>query len=111
MEDKEIIEAEIIEDAVITDKEAKAVFELEKKYLESYVKNRDKMELKEWLVTEMKQDLPEREVIEVEEMAVEIIETIKRNDESIESLRKAKERGMSNEQWFNKKIKESTQNM
>ena len=89
MEDKEIIEAEIIEDTVISDDEAKAVFELEKKYLESYVKNRDKMELKEWLVTEMKQDLPERKEMEVEEMAGEIIETIKRNDESIESLRKA----------------------
>lgn len=107
MEDKEIIEAEIIEDAVITDEEAKAVFELEKKYLESYVKNRDKMELKEWLVTEMKQDLPEREVIEVEEMAVEIIETIKRNEINIESIRKSSKRGTPNEEWLSKKIRES----
>ena len=107
MEDKEIIEAEIIEDTVISDDEAKAVFELEKKYLESYVKNRDKMELKEWLVTEMKQDLPERKEMEVEEMAGEIIETIKRNDESIESLRKSSKRGTPNEFWFRDKIAES----
>ena len=106
MENNQIIVGEII-----TEKEAEAIYNLEKKYLESYIKNKDKMELKEWLVEEMKQDLPEKEEKEISTIATEIIETIELNEKDLKSLREAKSQGMSNEQWLSKKVKESTQNM
>lgn len=109
MNENDIIKEELVYDSknILTEDEARKLYELQKKYLESYAINKDKMEVKEWLVMEMKSDLPEKKEEEIEEMAVEIIENIKINDENIKSIQKASKRGVSNEEWFVKKLKES----
>lgn len=108
MNENDIIKEELVYDSknILTEDEARKLYELQKKYLESYAINKDKMEVKEWLVMEMKSDLPEKKEEEIEEMAVEIIENIKINDENIKSIQKASKRGVSNEEWFVKKLKE-----
>lgn len=88
--------------------EAKQLIKLQKRFLNSYIDNKDKMEINEWLKQEIKKELPEKDEQEIEDISNSIVNRIKLNKKNQESLEEAKEKGMSNEQWFAKEIKKAT---
>lgn len=96
---------------IINENEAKEVKALEEKFIKSYIDNKEKMNVDEWLEYELKVNLPEKSDKEIKEISSEIITTIKVNEEKKESLEQAIENGRSKENWFASSIKESTSYM
>ena len=82
--------------------------EIQKQFMESYLSNKDKMSLEEWLNSEMQRSLPECSSDEVKNMTKEIITTIKVQEEKKASLEKAIENGRSKESWFASETQKAT---
>lgn len=96
---------------VLSEDEAKELKLLEQKFIVSYIKNKDKMEVEEWLRTELKNNLPEKTEVQIAEISKEIIETIKINENNKESLQEAISNGRSKESWFASSLKKSVSNL
>ena len=92
---------------VITEKEAKAVRKLFKKYLASYKKKDPSMTDAQWLEQLFKTELPEISNEEAKTKAEEIIESISEFDENLNSVNEAAENGVSKEKWLADKIQEA----
>lgn len=107
----EVYNAELVVDEEyeprITQAEAEALKPIQKEFMESYLANRDKMPLDEWLKSEMRKNLPEYGESEIGKISVEIISTLKLQEEMRVSLDKAVKAGRSKEAWFASKIKEA----
>lgn len=95
---------------VLLEDEARKLKSLQQKFIRSYIDNKDKMEVEDWLVTELKNNLPEKNDIEIVEMSKEIVETIKINENNKKSLQEAINNGRSKESWFATNLKQSTSN-
>lgn len=108
---EEVYNAELVLDEEyepkITPAEAEALKPIQKEFMESYLANRDKMPLDEWLKSEMRKNLPEYGENEIDEISVEIISTLKIQEEMCISLDKAVKAGRSKEAWFASKVKEA----
>lgn len=91
----------------ISEKEAKEIFKLEKKFIKSYAKHKDNMELDAWLQFELKNNLPEKSDEEIANISKEIIDTIDINEKNKLSLKDAMNNGRSKESWFASSIKDS----
>lgn len=96
---------------IINESEAKEVKALEEKFIKSYIDNKEKMNIDQWLECELKANLPEKSDNEIKEISSEIITTIKVNEEKKASLENTIENGRSKENWFASSIKESTSYM
>jgi len=92
----------------LTEQEAIELKLILQSYLKSYSENHDKMDVKEWLFNELKKDLPEKNDEEIKKIVTETDESIRVNVENLKSLREAKSRGISSEDWAAKKITDAT---
>lgn len=85
--------------------------DLQYKFIQSYISNKDKMSVEDWLNQELKLNLPDINENEIKVISDDIIKTIKINEKNKESLREAISNGRSKESWFASQIKKSTSNM
>lgn len=97
--------------SVIVENNANELKQLQQKFIKSFIDNKDKLDIGEWLTTELKDNLPEKSELEIKEISNEIIETIKINEEKQKSLQKAIENGRSKESWFAANLQQSTSHM
>lgn len=95
----------------LTEKEARTVKAMFKKYLKSYKEKDSSMTDKEWLERLFKIELPEVGQKEAAQDAQEIVESIQTFDENLASINEAASRGMSKEAWLADKIQETSVGM
>lgn len=95
----------------ITEKEAKTVKEMFKRYLKSYKEKDPSMTDKEWLEWLFKTELPETTAKEATADAKEIVESIHTFDDNLESINEAAKQGISKENWLADKIQEASVGM
>lgn len=95
----------------ISVEEAQELKPIQKKFMESYLENRNSMSIDEWLCTEMAESLPDRSAEEVAQMSNEIIMTLRVQEEKKESLKKAIINGRSKESWFASEAKAATSHL
>ena len=69
---------------VIGDNELIEIKDLQNKFIKSYIENKDKTPIKEWLNEELKLNLPDLSVDEIKSISDDIISTIELNEENIE---------------------------
>lgn len=96
---------------IITDKEAKELYKLEKTFIKSYLSYKDKMELNDWLSFELKKHLTDKNDEDIKNISNEIIETLVNIEENKASLRKAMDNGRSKESWFESTLRKSNTHM
>lgn len=73
---------------------------IQKQFMESYIAHKDEMPVEEWLAAEIKSSLPEKTTAEAKTISLEIISTLKTNEEKKSSLESAIASGRSKESWF-----------
>lgn len=95
----------------LTIEEAEALKPIQKNFIQSYIANKDKMTVSEWLHMELKANLPERSDEEIRQISEEIIKTIETATEKQQSLSKAIANGRSKESWFASEIKTATSHL
>lgn len=83
----------------------KAVY---KKFIESYISNRDVLSVEEWLSMELRESLPEYTENAGNEIRDQIVSTLKENEEKQKSLSLAIQNGISKESWFASEAKKFT---
>lgn len=91
--------------------EAEALKPIQKKFMISYLVNKDKMPIDQWLRSEMSDSLPEYSSKEIEKISDDIIVTLKMQEEKKCSLEKAIQNGRSKESWFASEAKVATSHM
>ena len=95
----------ISEDIQLTKKEVKAIAKWQKKYVKSYARNKDKLELKDWLYRELYNDLKEEyEEKEILKMRDEIIENIESYESNKKEIENYSENGLSPSDWLADKV-------
>ena len=95
----------------ITTTEAETLKPIQTRFMESYIENREKMSVNEWLSMEIKANIPEISDSEVTEISQEIVDTLKMAEEMQASIQKAVENGRSKESWFASEAKKTTSYM
>lgn len=106
------IDEEISEKEYITEKEARIVKELFKKYLKSYKEKDPSMSDQEWLKQLFQTELPDITTAEeAEKDAEEIVNAIKDYDKNLESVNEAAKNGISKESWLAGKVEEMSSSM
>jgi hypothetical protein len=95
----------------ITEKEARTVRDMFKKYLGYYKEKDPEMSDKEWLEWLFKKELPEITEEEAKSDAEEIVESIETFDKNLESVNEAAKQGVSKESWLADKIQEASVGM
>ena len=95
----------------LTEKEAKTVKEMFKKYLKSYKEKDPSMTDKEWLEQLFIAELHEISREEARQDAQEIVESIKTFDENLASINEVAKHGVSKEKWLADKIQETSVGM
>lgn len=95
----------------ITEKEAKTVKELFKKYLKDYKEKDEFVSDKEWLEQLFKKEIPNSTEEQAKKDAEEIVEAIETFDENLKSINESARRGISKEHWLADKIQEASVGM
>lgn len=113
MEREDFYDILIIDDALqpITCKEAEALKPIQKKFMESYLEQRDTVPVEVWLRNEISEHLPDYTAEDVAEMSDEIITTLKVQETKQLSIEKAIANGRSKESWFASEVKVATSSM
>ena len=116
MEDREdsvllVPETIEIEPSDITPEEGKAVAKTLSEFITSYSKKGEGTSDEDWLLTQFKVSMPDRDEEELTRMRDEIIEGVRQQEEAKKSLNKALSRGMSRESWFANECKKATSGM
>lgn len=75
------------------------------RFLNSYVENRDKFSLDQWLENQIQKELPNVDINEIKTTTHDIIEIIKCINEEKADLLKAKSKGVSIKSWLMERIK------
>ena len=101
-----IIEPE--DDPRISEEEVAAILPIQQHFVESYALNKDKMDLDEWLSTELKSSLPEFSSEEITEMSNGIISTMRLQEQKHTSIIEATTSGESKESWFTREVLRGT---
>lgn len=96
---------------ILFEDEAKELKGIQQSFIESYIENKDKMDIQEWLNSELKINLHEKTELEIVEISDDIIKTIKLNENNKESLQEEINNGRSKESWFAASLKKSTSNL
>ena len=109
-EEKNILLLDEEDSPILTEKECEEFKPVLKDFISSYAENRDKP-VEEWLSVKMQEQLPERKLEEVQNMAKEIIETLQVNERNQESLSQAVSNGRSKESWFASSVQKTTSAM
>lgn len=95
----------------ITEKEAKGVKELFKKYLKLYKEKDVLVSDQEWLEQLLKAELPEMPQEEIQQDAKQIVCAIDTFEENLKSVNQAATKGISKESWLANKIQEASVGM
>ena len=95
----------------ITEKEARTVKDLFKKYLKSYKEKDPSMTDKEWLEKLFNEEIPGSSAEENAQDAQEIVNSIKEYDKNLASVNEAAKNGISKETWLSNKIQEASVGM
>ncbi len=95
----------------LTEKEARTVREMFKKYLKQYKDKDPSMSDTEWLEGLFKTELPELKEKEAREEAKEIVASIEIFDKNLASVNDAAKKGISKESWLADKIQEASVGM
>ena len=95
----------------LNEDDAREFKEIHKNFIKSYILNKDKMDISEWLTSELSKNLPDKSPSEIQKISSEIIDTIKISEEKKISLEKAIKNGRSKENWFASDLKKSMSNM
>lgn len=111
IENKTILAIDEEFDFNISTDEAQAMKPIQKRFMESYLENKDNMPVDEWLSSEMAENLPECSAEEISQMSREIITTLKMQEEKKDSLEEAIANGRSKESWFASEAKKATSYM
>ncbi|MDF9840777.1 MULTISPECIES: hypothetical protein [unclassified Paenibacillus] len=82
------------------DNDFEALKELELRFLKSYLENKDRMSAETWLAQELNDVLPEMEKHEIDEICLEITQTVQTNDEKQKHLKSVINQGRSKEGWL-----------
>lgn len=110
MEEKKNLK-EVTSAEYISEREAKAVKELFKKYLKAYKEKDVSVTDKEWLEQLFKTELSEVTDEEAKQDAEEIVESIKVFNNNLQSVNEAATRGISKESWLADKMQEASVGM
>lgn len=84
--------------------EAKAVKQLLTKFIKSYSQKGADVSDKDWLTEQFKEELPDMNDEKAEEMAAEVVASVKEYDTNLRSLNDAATQGESKEQWLAGKV-------
>jgi hypothetical protein len=95
----------------LLEEEAKELQSLQEKFITSYIENKDRMEVGQWLTFELKNNLPEKTESEIAEISNDIVTTIKLNESNKTSLEEAIQNGRSKESWFASSTKQATSHL
>lgn len=95
----------------LTEKEARTVKEMFRKYLNDYKEKPVTMTDKEWLERLFKSELPDMSAEEVALDAESIVDAIGTFDKNLESVNEAAKHGVSKESWLADKIQEASVGM
>lgn len=93
-----------------TEKEAKEIRDLFRKFIQKYKENPQK-DMEEWLSEQIRVELPEKSEEESLQMAREIKESIEEYDEDLKSLTKSCKKGITKESWFADRLQDSAKGM
>lgn len=96
------------DDPRISDEEAAALQPIQKAFMESYIANREKMPVEEWLPMEMKRQLPNRTPEEVSVMSQDILTTLKTAEDKDRSLQASLKKGESQSAWLARELRQAT---
>lgn len=86
--------------------EAENLKTIQKKFIESYIACRNDMSVEKWLPMELKENFPDKSEKEIDEISIEIINTLRINEEKKHSLEQAVKNGRSKEAWFASETKQ-----
>ena len=111
MEEKKNVENIDNKEEYITEKEAKTVKELFKRYLKEYKEKDANMTDQEWLEQLFKMEIPETTTEQAKQDAKEIVDSIEDFDENLKSVNEAAKKGTSKEKWLADKIQEASVGM
>lgn len=89
----------------LSKKEEEALREILTRFITSYLENKDKMILNEWLVMKLKEELPNFDSKELEKFSEELIQSLKDIESSRHNLENANQKGVSTNAWFKQQIK------
>lgn len=87
-------------DQIMTEEEVQKVYEIQKYFLESYAKSKERMTVEEWLFAILKEQLSEKSDVEIAEISGEILSTIKTAETKKESLEAAVAVGRDRKSWL-----------
>lgn len=90
---------------------ARELKRIQKEFMESYVASKDKLEVEEWLIQELKKHLPKKKDSDVIKIGKEIIESLKITEEKKQGLEDSVKKGRSKESWFAVSLEESVSQM
>ena len=96
---------------VLSKADGEQLKEIQKRFMKSYLANRDKMEVEQWLNQELAAELPDYRPNDIKEMSSEIIRTLKVNEEKQKSLNTALKKGRSQENWLAEELESATAHM
>lgn len=100
-----------IEEDFLTEKEARIIKKMFKKYLKLYSKKDSSTSDKEWLEKLFNTEIPEVKPEKAEDDAQEIVDSIKNFDECFADCNDAAKRGISKESWLADKLQEAAVGM
>lgn len=84
---------------------------IQKKFIESYVSNKDKMPVNQWLPMELQSWLPEKTADEIAAISTDIITTLELSESKKGELEGAIAQGRSKESWFADEAVKATSQM
>lgn len=92
----------------LTEKEARELGVILRRFIEAYRSKTPEMSDREWLKGCYQKELPELEDAEIEKLTEETIASIQEYDKNLESATAAAKKGTSTERWFADKVAEAS---
>lgn len=105
---EEMVNEEVHEISIdeLSEEEVKELRAILERFIQKYKENSDR-ETTEWLREQLQEELPDRSADEIEEMATEIVESVKEYDEDLQDLNENCKKGVTKASWFANKIQDS----
>ncbi len=88
----------------LNERQAKALYALLERFIKSYEKHKDSLELNEWLFMKMREELSEFSDDEVRKMSEEIIQALKITESKQQELENAMQNGVSVSSWLGNEL-------
>lgn len=102
---------EVITPEIITHEEGQQIASTISDFMSSYAKKSESTSDGEWLLTQFKESMPEKNEEELTQIRDKIIDSIQSQEAAKKSLHSALSQGRSKESWFAQEIKKATSGM